>query len=212
MYKRLSDEKLEELIKAGIREFADKGFDKASLSSIAKNASLSVGVIYKYYEDKEALFLACVRHSLKALTEALKEVAFKSDDLEESLKSVIRILIKHAKEHEDINKMYHEITAGGASRFSKMLATEVEEISAMVYTDLIRKAQEENMCRKDVTPKRFAFFFDNLFMMMQFSYSVDYYKERLKLYCGEDAFNEDKAMEEELLKFLTGALGIDTKS
>lgn len=208
MYKKLTDEKLDALIQAGITEFADKGFDKANLSLIAKNAGISVGVIYKYYEDKEALFLACVRFCLDALTEALKDVAFKSENLEESIRSVIHTLIVHAKEHQDINRMYHEITAGGAKQFSKVLAEEVEGISALVYTDLIRKAQAENKCRKDADPAMFAFFFDNLFMMLQFSYSCDYYRERLKLYCGEEIFEETEVIEAQLGKFLSGALGI----
>ena len=210
MYKRLSDEKLTALIEAGIEEFADKGYDKANLTVIAKNAGISVGVIYKYYEDKEALFLACVRFCLGALNDALKEVAFKSDNLEESIKSVIHTLIVHAKEHQNINRMYHEITAGGAKQFSKVLSEEVEGISALVYTDLIRKAQEEKSCRSDADPAIFAFFFDNLFMMLQFSYSCDYYRERLKLYCGEEAFEDTEKIEIQLGKFLSGALGIVT--
>jgi len=208
MYKKLSDEQLEELIDAGIKEFADKGFDKANLSSIAKSAGMSVGVIYKYYTDKEALFLACVNHCLGALTEALKEVAFKSNDVEASVRSVIKTLIKHSKEHKDINRMYHEITAGGAKQFASSLSEQVEGMSALVYTDLLRKAQMEHQCRRDVDAAMFAFFFDNLFMMLQFSYSCDYYRERLKLYCGEDIFNNDDKVEQELTKFLLGAIGL----
>lgn len=208
MYKKLSDEQLKVLTEAGINEFAEKGFDRANLSQIAKNAELSVGVIYKYYADKEALFLACVRYCLGALNDALNEVALKSSDLEESIRSVIHTLITHAKEHKNINRMYHEITAGGAKQYSKVLAEEVEGISALVYTDLIRKAQEEKMCRQDADPAMFAFFFDNLFMMLQFSFCCDYYRERLRLYCGDDIFSNDEKIEEELCRFLSGALGI----
>jgi len=208
MYKKLSDEQLNRLIEAGIDEFANKGFDRANLSIIAKEAGMSVGVIYKYYADKEALFLSCVRYCLGALTDALKDVAFKSNNVEESIRSVIHTLITHAKTHQNINRMYHEITAGGAKQFSKELAIEVEGISALVYTDLIRKAQMDHQCRIDADAGLFAFFFDNLFMMLQFSYCCDYYHERLKLYCGEDIFNNDKKVEEELVKFLSGAIGL----
>ena len=104
--------------------------------------------------------------------------------------------------------MYHEITGVGTSKFSTMLAEEVEGISALVYTDLIRKAQENGACRKDSDPALFAFFFDSLFMMIQFSFTCDYYRERLKLYCGEDIFEDDERVERELMKFLAGALGI----
>lgn len=209
MYKKLSDEKLNSLIEAGINEFADKGFDKANLSGIAKSAGMSVGVIYKYYEDKEAFFLACVNHCLGALTDALKEVAFKSNDIEDSVRSVIRTLIEHSKKHININRMYHEITAGGAKQFAVSLSERVEGMSALVYTDLIRKAQMDHQCRTDVDAAMFAFFFDNLFMMLQFSYSCDYYRERLKLYCGEDIFDNDAMVEEQLTKFMLGAIGLN---
>ncbi len=209
MYKKLSDEKLDALIHAGIMEFAENGYVGARLSAIANRAGISVGVIYKYYADKDALFLACVRYSLQALTDALKEVAFKSDDVYESLSGVVHTLIVHAKENQEINRMYHEITGVGTSKFAKMLSEEVEGISALVYTDLIRKAQEMGMCRKDANPAMFAFFFDSLFMMLQFSYTCDYYRERLKLYCGADIFTDDETMVRELMKFLSGALGID---
>lgn len=206
MYKKLGEEKLQELIAAGIGEFAEKGYEKANLSCIARHAGISVGVIYKYYTDKEALFLECVRYSLEALTSALKEAAFKSDDFEECIRGVIHTLILHAKEHPDINRMYHEITAGGTKQFSKMLVQEVEGISALVYTDIVRKAQEDGVVRKDADPAMVAFFFDNLFMMLQFSYSCEYYRERFKLYCGEDIFDYDARVEEELTRFLFTSL------
>lgn len=210
MYKKLSDEQLSNLIQAGISEFADKGYDRASLSNIAKNSGMSVGVIYKYYADKEALFLACVKDCLVELEAVLKDVALKSDDLYESINSVIHTLIKHAKERKDVNRMYYEVTKG-SMQYSKMLAEEIEGMSALIYTDLIRKAQNHGVCRKDADPRFFAFFFDNLFMMLQFSYCSDYYMERLRLYCGEEAFSDDSKVATELTKFLMGALGIEHK-
>ncbi len=207
MYRKLSDEKLDALITAGIAEFSERGYQGARLSEIAKRAGISVGVIYKYYADKDALFLSCVRDSLQALRDALKDVAFRSDDLVDSLRSVIRALIRHAKEHKEINRMYHEITSCGAEGFSAMLAEEVEGISALVYTDLIRKAQENHACREDADPAAFAFFFDSIFMMIQFSFCCTYYRERLKLYCGADIFEDEERIETELIRFLSGALG-----
>ncbi len=209
MYKKLSEEQIQAIIDSGIEEFAVRGFAGANLTRISAGAGVSVGVIYKYYKDKEDLFLACVRFGLTELTAALKEVAFKSDDLEASLQAVIRTLIRHAKEKTCLNRMYNEITSGGASQYAVMLAREIEEITALVYTDLIRKAQDEGMCVKDYDPALAAFFMDNLFMMLQFSYGCEYYKERLKLYAGEGIFERDELMERELAGFLKRALGIE---
>ena len=106
--------------------------------------------------------------------------------------------------------MYHEITGIATAQFSGDLAEEVEGLSALVYTDLLRKAQENHMCREDADPALFAFFFDSLFMMLQFSYACEYYRERLKLYCGVDIFDDDERVERELVKFLAAALGVKT--
>jgi hypothetical protein len=41
--------------------------------------------------------------------------------------------------------------------------------------------------------------------MLQFSYSCEYYKERLKMYVGENAIRDDALMCEQLIKFIKGA-------
>ncbi|MCR4961602.1 MAG: TetR/AcrR family transcriptional regulator [Lachnospiraceae bacterium] len=207
MYKKLSDEKINNMLRFGISEFADKGFGGASLSSIAGKAGISVGVIYKYFEDKESFFLECVRYSLKDLNNVLTGVAAESDSLKDSIKDLVHTLILYSREHEEENRLYSEIVSG-RSEMSVMLAREIEEISAMVYTDLVRKAMDEGMCRKDADPSLFAFFFDNIFMMIQFSYNCEYYRERLKLYCGDSIFEDDERMETELIRFINGALGV----
>ena len=53
-------------------------------------------------------------------------------------------------------------------------------------------------------PRLFAFFFDNLLMMLQFSYCCDYYRARFALY-GGGSLPEEGLVERELLKFLESA-------
>lgn len=71
MYRKLDEAALGTILEAGIAEFARCGFQPASVASVAKNAGVSVGVIYKYFGDKDAFFLACVRHSLELLDATL---------------------------------------------------------------------------------------------------------------------------------------------
>ena len=63
MYRKLDEAALGTILEAGIAEFARCGFQPASVASVAKNAGVSVGVIYKYFGDKDAFFLACVRRA-----------------------------------------------------------------------------------------------------------------------------------------------------
>ena len=78
-------------------------------------------------------------------------------------------------------------------------------MSASIYTVAISKAQETGDVRNDVNPAFFAFLLDNIFMMLQFATSCDYYKERFFIYTGKQVQDSDELIVEQTLKFLKAA-------
>lgn len=54
------DEIKRRLLHAGLQEFLNKGFEKASVRSIVKAANTTIGNFYNYFESKETLFSALV--------------------------------------------------------------------------------------------------------------------------------------------------------
>jgi|JI10StandDraft_1071094.scaffolds.fasta_scaffold07937_4 AcrR family transcriptional regulator len=52
--------------------FFDRGFARASIEDIAKQAQLSVGAIYLYFKSKEDLYLSILERSLRALGDRLE--------------------------------------------------------------------------------------------------------------------------------------------
>ena len=112
MYRKLDEAALGTILEAGIAEFARCGFQPASVASVAKNAGVSVGVIYKYFGDKDAFFLACVRHSLELLDATLQEAAAGGGPLEVRMQRLILALIRQSRSHASYNAMYNEITSG----------------------------------------------------------------------------------------------------
>jgi hypothetical protein len=63
--------------------------------------------------------------------------------------------------------------------------------------------------RTDIDPGMAAFFVDNLLMNIQFSYACDYYGERYKIYAGEDIFQKDEFVVENILRFIKAALKLN---
>lgn len=203
MLQKLDKNKISEILEAGIHEFASRGFERARMSEIAKSAGVSVGVLYKYYDNKDALFLECVRHALTALDEALGE-AFEGDfGVAVRAERLARALIRSARKNPDHHILYHEITAGGCKRFAPQLARTIEGVTSRVYTQMIENAQRDSAVRGDIDARYLAFFFDNLLMMVPFSLTCDYYKERLSLYCGER--QDDERLVNELTRFIVSA-------
>lgn len=204
MYKKLDDEILNNILEAGIDEFVDKGINGASMRNIAQRAEVSVGVIYKYFGDKDSFFRACLAHSLQLLDSVLAEAVNEADDIDTCIRNIVYALVRHSKQHSNYNAMYNEITAGGCRAYAAELAGEIEARSATVYKHLIARAQEEGRVFADIDSGALAFFFDNLLMMLQFSFSCEYYRERMKIFCGESADKDDIA--EYMITFIKKAL------
>lgn len=57
----LKDEIKENILKAALQEFFDKGYKSAAMRNIAEKAKIPTGLIYSYFKNKEDLF-DCVLH------------------------------------------------------------------------------------------------------------------------------------------------------
>lgn len=205
MLKKLTEEKIDFILETGISEFAEHGLDRANINVIAKKAGISVGVLYKYYKDKEVFFLACLNKSLKVLDTAIADFLSGEDKLLARAEKIIRAVQFYSRKHRDYIKMYNSITVGSNQRFAPELAKRIEGLTANVYASYIEEAGRVGDIRSDIDPRMFAFFFDNLLMMLQFAYSCDYYTERFKIYCGDNVLAEDERVIKELLKFFESA-------
>jgi len=207
MYRTLDDETINTILETGIDEFANNGLDRANINVIAKKSGVSVGVIYKYFKDKDSFFLACVRHSLKLLEQVLKDAFSDDADVMTCIRRIVYALLEHSRKHRNYNVMYNEITSGSCKGYAAVLAKEIETHTAQVYKQLMEKAKQSADAEINIDSRMLAFFFDNLLMMLQFSYSCDYYRERMKIYCGENIPDDGEKVTEEFIKFIGGALG-----
>ena len=71
----LKPEKQEKILEAAIREFADKGFEKASTNEIIKEAGISKGILFHYFQNKKNLFLFVYDYSVElCMDEFLKRL------------------------------------------------------------------------------------------------------------------------------------------
>ena len=57
----LKDEIRENILKAALQEFYEKGYRPAAMREIAGRAKIPTGLIYSYYKNKESLFDAVLR-------------------------------------------------------------------------------------------------------------------------------------------------------
>jgi AcrR family transcriptional regulator len=81
-FANLEDEKQQAILQAAAEEFAEKGFEGASINQIIERAGISKGSMYYYFEDKADLYITTVRESIDRMVE--QSGGFDVDALEAS--------------------------------------------------------------------------------------------------------------------------------
>ncbi|KUO74666.1 MAG: AcrR family transcriptional regulator [Clostridia bacterium BRH_c25] len=204
-FERITEEKRNKIFESAITEFAEHGFDSANINKIAQNAGVSIGSMYKYFNSKEDLFLTIIHFGVEATKAVLEEIMRGEGDLLTRIEKIIKAIQFQSRSNVHLTMLYNEMAIESHSDLVWKIVSDMEGVTAGLYSSLIKEAQEAGTVRKDIDAKLFAFFLDNLFILLQFSYSCEYYKERLKLFVGEDVFGKDELVAEQLLKFIKGA-------
>lgn len=211
-FERISDERKEKILEVGIEEFSSKGYENANINVIAKNAGISIGLMYKYFATKEDLFITCISRGMQILEDVIHDIMNSSDKLLVKAEKLIRATCIHSKKNANYIRLYNEITSEKGSERTKMLVNEIERKTSGIYITAIAQALAKGDVRADLDPRLFAFFLDNLLTSLQFSYTCDYYKERFKYYTGVDVEEmDDEQVISQLLKFIESAFTFEKK-
>ena len=194
-FEKIPQEKRERIAKVAIHEFSSKGYNAASINTIAKESGISIGGMYRYFKSKEALFMSILDWGYSLLEEALGKILEEDGDIFEKVRALLRVSIEYAVNYREINQIYIDVSTEGLSSLAKKISLKMEGITATLYHQLLEEARSEGTVRADLHPGIISFCIDNLIMMLQFAYSSNYYMERLKIYAGPDAETEDQIID-----------------
>lgn len=205
-FERASDERKEKILEVGINEFASKGYENANINIIAKNAGISIGLMYKYFSTKEDLFITCIQRGMSILDDAVDEILKSDDKLLTKAEKLIRTTCQLSQKDANYVKLYNEITSERNSEKAMEFAKAIEGETSKKYVKCITDALANGDVRQDMDPRLFAFFLDNLLTSLQFSFTCDYYRNRLEIYTGVNVaeLSEDQIVKQ-LLKFIESA-------
>ena len=100
------------LIAAGRRAFAEQEYAKVSLRGIAAAAGYTPAVVYHYFEDRQALFMAVREEDLAQAIEQIAAATRGAADPAMRLRKLLLAMLKHWRAHFD----QYEILFSGVQR------------------------------------------------------------------------------------------------
>lgn len=208
-FEKQNIDKQKRIIEAAILEFSEKGFENANTNKIARNANISVGSLFKYFENKTDLFLYIVKLAEAELESQIHSVLSMGKGFFETVGMILSLIDEYSKTDKALVRLYYEMTSIGQSSLVETVVSTLEKVAGSEYKTIIKKAQDRGEIRADVDPAVVAFILDNIFMSLQFSYAMPYYQLRKRLFVGEDI--DDKKIIQETMSILRNALSSEVK-
>jgi AcrR family transcriptional regulator len=138
-WERRKDARPQELLRAALELFVERGFAATRLDDVAKMAGVSKGTLYLYYKSKEDLFKAVVRDSIVPLIGEAEGIIEEFEGDSESLFRLImttwwervgksnlsglsKLMMAEACNFPDLAQFYHdEVVSRGDRMFITMI-------------------------------------------------------------------------------------------
>lgn len=206
---RLDAEKRERIIRAAVREFADRGYELANTNHIAEQAKISVGSLFHYFDTKENLFLFIVQFGSAIIEQYAGQVVRDEEkSVAEKIECLVRLAVKMTREEKTLIRLYHEMSSLGNHDLMAKVPQSLESFTAKHYARMLEEGQGKGEVRQDLDVRLAAFTMDNILMALQYAYACDYFRIRFQLYNNPwiDQEENDEKVISETLKFLSGAL------
>lgn len=116
-FENLDPEVKNRLLSAAAGEFADHGFNEASLNRIIQIANVSKGSFYYYFEDKVDLYVTAVRSTLSGFGAMVE--GFLNDRMEGGFWGALREVFKQTLEHGVSNPRLVKLLYGGTNLLTR---------------------------------------------------------------------------------------------
>ncbi len=205
-FDKTTAERRQRVLDVAVSEFAARGYSATNINDIAKKAGVSIGAMYSYFASKEDLYLAVVNSAYTLLETVLSEERAKHADIFSLLEGMLAASREYALRCPELNQVYLDLTTQGLSQMASRLSNKLESITVQLYRDALRQAKEQGQIAADIDEESAALFIDNTFVMYQFSFSVDYYKERMKIFLGGKRHNDIAGVEKSIMSFIRKVL------
>ncbi|UZW13270.1 TetR/AcrR family transcriptional regulator [Clostridium pasteurianum] len=100
-------EKKKKIVQVAFKLFCEKGFHHTNTNEIAKEAGVSTGIVYHYFKDKKAIFLAVMDQVIPKFDDDMIKQLHLSKDRKELEAFLSDIIDKDVQLHE-ISRVAHE--------------------------------------------------------------------------------------------------------
>lgn len=141
-----------DILRAAEHQFARKGFERATIQDIARQAQYGTGTVYLYFKDKESIYSSLIEEKISELLALLRTKTAAADDVMRKL----GIFLDEALGYFEKNEDFFRIFTSEWSRLHWVLESSARSASHLqqldhfpVIVDIVKEGQRLRILRDD---------------------------------------------------------------
>jgi TetR/AcrR family transcriptional regulator len=141
------------LLTAARREFADRGLAGARVDDIAARAGVNKQLVYHYFGDKDALYLAVLEWVYEEIREQERKLNLEGLPPEQAIRKLVGSSFDHLAAHPDFIVLLNDENRGGARhvRHSRKLEAMHSPLVSMV-SKILNQGVRAGIFRRGINP------------------------------------------------------------
>ncbi|MFK7801766.1 MAG: TetR/AcrR family transcriptional regulator [Anaerolineae bacterium] len=146
-------EHAEALLAASIKEFSDRGYDKASINLILETAGMSKGQFYHHFKNKEGLYLALIEVLLtqkRAFLQNIMQATTGQNDIYAIFQARMTYELAFAREYPAMNSFAESVDREKGSKVYEKAAEQFSLNNDDLLNALIEMAYQKGDFRADI--------------------------------------------------------------
>ncbi len=137
------DTRKEEILIGALKVFARKGYDKTTITDIAKELGISQGLCYRYYESKEAIYdTALDQYAERIVSEKIKRFSTNGATLKEQILTFSGDLKEYKQSEMEDSLMYGLFHGENSKKMHDQLILKTAEKLVSHIKEVLTQAKE----------------------------------------------------------------------
>ena len=152
-FDNLDSVKQEHLFAAAAEEFAERGYESASVNRILNAAGISKGSLYYYFEDKADLFTTLVERAIArmlAIAGGLSLDDLTAENYWDRLEQLVRKSSEFLSRHDWAAKLMRSFSRVRGISSSSALSSRVSSMAERWTADILTRGQQLGVVRDDL--------------------------------------------------------------
>src|SRR5258705_3221287 len=150
-----SEERRRQILRAAVTCFARRGFHPTTMNDISAEAQISVGLIYRYFDSKDAVITFMAREHLEDMKQILEQ-ARRAPTLFEALELVSICHCEEQLEHLHVAFVADLFAEAARNEQVRVLVRDVTQFFIDSVADLIAASEESNTVSQGIVPRTAA--------------------------------------------------------